>query len=281
MSQKTKSLVLFSLMAIFGLVSSAYSESKSLKILLINGGCCHDYKAQGPVIKKVIESSLNAEVTIEMALNNKTNAKFTAYQKDDWAKGYDLIIHNECSASVTDKAYVKRILDAHRNGVPALNIHCAMHSYRWGNFKKPVKIGDDNANWFEMIGVQSSGHGPKAPVKVEYIKEDHPVTKGLKDWTTPKGELYNNVQVFDSAKVLAIGSQELKGKKIPNAAIVWTNTYGPKKTKTISISIGHTSEEIIDENFQKLLNRSVLWATDNINPDGSAKNNLAKEKAKK
>ena len=61
------------------------------------------------------------------------------------------MIHDECSASVTDPVYVKRILDAHRKGVPAVNLHCAMHSYRWGNIQEPVAAGADNAGWFEML----------------------------------------------------------------------------------------------------------------------------------
>ncbi len=106
----------------------------------MNGGCCHDYQVQGPLIKEVIESTLNAEVIIENASSRKTDATFKSYEKDDWAAHYDLIIHNECTANVTDKAYVNRILQAHKNGVPAINLHCAMHSYRWGDFKKPVNI---------------------------------------------------------------------------------------------------------------------------------------------
>lgn len=276
MQSRVSSLFLIIIVAIFGVVSSAYSEAKPLKILVVNGGCCHDYAKQGPILKEILEAKLNAEVTVASSSSKKTDARFEIYEKEDWAKDYDLVVHNECSAKVNDKAYVKRILDAHLNGVPAINLHCAMHSYRWGNFKQPVKPGADNAGWFEMIGVQSSGHGPKFPVKVDYIEKEHPVTKGLENWTTPKGELYNNVQVFDNAKILAIGSQEIRDKKIADAAVVWTNSYGPKKTKIISLSIAHTSEEMKVENFQELLKRSALWATGNINADGSAKNGLAK-----
>ena len=261
---------------LIGLSVSLQAHTHKLRILLINGGCCHDYHVQGPVLKEAIESQLNAEVVIESASSKKTDATFKVYEKDDWAAHYDLIIHNECTASVKDKVYVNRILNAHKNGVPAINLHCAMHSYRWGDFKRLVKIGDDNAGWYEMNGVQSFRHGPRAPIDVEYVKNDHPITKGLKAWKTPVGELYYNIQVFDSTKVLATGSQNIKGKKSKDEAIVWTSTYGPKKTKIFSMSIGHSSEEMKDENFKKLLIRGVLWATDNIKPDGSAKNELAK-----
>ena len=276
MPNKVCYIILTFFLAVVGFSNEASAEVTPLKILVVNGGCCHDYDKQGPILKEILEAKLNAEVTLATSPSKKTDARFKIYEKEDWAKGYDLVIHNECSANVKDKAYVKRILDAHLNGVPAINLHCAMHSYRWGDFKKPVKPGADNAGWFEMIGVQSSGHGPQFPVKVDYIDKEHPVTKGLENWTTPKGELYNNVQVFESAKILAIGSQNLRKKKIADAAVIWTNSYGPKKTKIISLSIAHTSGEMKTENFQELLKRSALWATDNINEDGSAKKGLAK-----
>ena len=37
-----------------------------------------------------------------------------------------------------------------------------------------------------------------------------PITKGLEDWTTIKEELYNNIQIFPTAKALANGKQTVK-----------------------------------------------------------------------
>ena len=71
--------------------------------------------------------------------DTSTKAKYKSYESKEWSKGYDLVIHDECSANVTEPDYVNNILDAHRNGVPAVNLHCAMHSFRWGNFREPVE----------------------------------------------------------------------------------------------------------------------------------------------
>lgn len=259
--------------AAFGLLISlgTSAEVEPLKILLINGGCCHDYPLQGPVIKGVVEERLNAVVTIASSPSKKTDARFEVYENDNWAKGYDLIIHNECTANVTDPDYVNRILEAHRSGVPAVNIHCAMHSYRWGKFKEPITLGEDNAHWFEMIGIQSSGHGPKLPIRVTYHQDvNHPITKDLKDWVTPTGELYNNIQIFDSAIALATGSQTLKDGRTAEAVIVWTNLYGPNKTRIFSASIGHSSEEVADDNFADLLVQGILWSVSKLDDEGKA-----------
>ena len=136
----------------------------ALRVLIVAGGCCHEYDKQHIVLKEGIESRINAIVDVAYNPDKTTKATFEIYKAKDWAKDFDVIIHDECSADITDPAYVGAILDAHKAGKPAVNLHCAMHSYRWGNFREPVKAGADNAGWYEMIGLQSTGHGPQQPI---------------------------------------------------------------------------------------------------------------------
>lgn len=258
------------------LLVHAADEKKTapLKVLLVLGGCCHDYETQQQLLKAGIESRIDAVVDIDYNPSKGTDATFPIYEKDDWANGYDVVIHDECSASVTDAAYVNRILAAHRDGVPAVNLHCGMHSYRWGNFKEPVKRGDDNAGWYEMIGIQSTGHGPQSPITISYTDASHALTKGLEGWTTINEELYNNVQIFDTAGVLAKGKQiqmpKVKKGETPDpnakgteveAVVAWTNHYGPNKTRIFSTTIGHNNETVADDRYLELVTRGILWAT--------------------
>ncbi|MCB1062772.1 MAG: ThuA domain-containing protein [Verrucomicrobiae bacterium] len=269
--------------------SAKAEAAKPLRILLVAGGCCHDYETQKTILKAGIESRINAVVDIEFNPDKSTGATFPIYEKDNWADGYDVILHDECSASVTDPVYVKRILDAHRNGVPAVNIHCAMHSYRWGNFKEAVKLGEDNAGWYEMIGIQSTGHGPQSPIDIKYTDKEHAISKGLADWTTINEELYNNVQVFDSAHALASGHQiqmprKKKGEPAdPNAkgteaesVVVWTNEFGPKKTRIFSTTIGHNNETVADDRYLDLVTRGLLWVSGHLKDDGTAADGFGK-----
>lgn len=261
-------------------VANGKDQAAPLKVLLIAGGCCHDYPVQSKLLKAGIEKRIHSEVTVVFNDSANTETRFEIYESKDWAKGYDVVLHDECSANVTDKPYVNRILAAHRNGTPAVNLHCAMHSYRWGEFREPVKKGADNAGWYEMIGLQSTGHGPKSPIDVAFVK-GHPITKGMKAWRTVDEELYNNVQVFKGAKVLASGKQlqmprVKKGqKKDPNAkpveaeaAVVWTNLYGPKKTKIFSTTLGHMNETVADDRYLNLVVRGLLWSTGNLSKKG-------------
>ncbi len=260
--------------------NAADTAVKPLRVLIVAGGCCHDYEKQQSILKDGIESRLNAVVDVAFNPDKTTKASFEIYKAKDWAKDFDVIIHDECSADVTDPAYVANILNAHKAGVPAINLHCAMHSYRWGNFKEPVTAGADNAGWYEYIGIQSTAHGPQSPIDIAFASEGHPITKGLENWTTINEELYNNVQMM-GAKPLAVGTQiqmprVKKGEKAdPNAkgteassVVAWTNEYGPKKTRIFSTTIGHNNDTVSDARYLSLVTRALLWTSGKLGEDG-------------
>ncbi|QEG24318.1 ThuA domain-containing protein [Mariniblastus fucicola] len=256
----------------------SHKSGAPLNVLLIAGGCCHDYENQTEILKQGIESRINAKVTVIYNPNRRTDTRFKIYESDDWAEGYDVILHDECCADVSDPVYVQRILAAHRNGTPAVNLHCAVHSYRWGNFRKPVNIGDDNASWYEMLGVQSSHHDHHAPIEITFDKDqkENPLIVGMQSWTTGNEELYNSVRVFDSTNVLASGKQTRKNGKPWSAAVVWTNEFGPNKTKTFTTSLGHYNETVKDDRYMELVIRGLLWTTGNLTEDGKPVKAMAK-----
>ena len=268
---------LLALTALVGLTSTLAAEQKPLRVLIVAGGCCHDYATQKEVLKKGIEARVNAVVEVAYDPTKSTKPLFELFKSPDWGKNFDVVVHDECAADITDQAYVANIVNAHKNGLPAVNLHCAMHSYRWGNFKQPVKAGDDNASWYEMLGLQSTGHGPQQPIAISFTDKSHPVTAGLADWTTINEELYNNVQVL-GAKTLATGNQKIpekkdkKGKVTPaseaNAIVAWTNEFGPKKTRIFSTTIGHNNATVEDARYLDLVGRAVLWSAGKLEADG-------------
>jgi type 1 glutamine amidotransferase len=274
-------LILFALAAVYFVKAADSTAPKPLRILLIAGGCCHEYDKQTQALKDGIEARLNAVVDVAYNPDKSTKATFEIYHSKDWAKDFDVVIHDECSADVTDPAYVGNILAAHKAGVPAVNLHCAMHSYRWGNFREAVKPGADNAGWYEMLGLQSTGHGPQEPIDITFTAPDHPITKGLENWTTIKEELYNNIQILGGSP-LASGRQiqppkAKKGETLPpdakpteaTAVVAWTNEYGPAKTRIFSTTIGHNTATVQDERYLKLISRALLWTTGKLADDGT------------
>lgn len=220
--------------------------NKPLKVLLITGGCCHNYGKQKELLKQGLEARANVKVDIVYSEDTSTKARFDIYQKPNWAEGYDAVIHDECTSDVKEIPYVQNILAAHKKGLPAVNLHCAMHCYRTGT-----------NDWFEFVGIQSTGHGPQQPIEISYIDRDHPVAKPLENWKTINEELYNNVKVFDTARPLARGRQ---GNS--DFVVTWVNQYG--KTRVFSTTLGHNNDTVGDPRYLDLVTRGLLWSCDKL-----------------
>lgn len=230
---------------------AAADDVKPLRALLVLGGCCHDYNTQKDLLAKGISERAHVEVLIAFDPDKTTSHLNPVYENADWAEGFDVIIHDECSSDVKDLAIIDRILEPHRQGVPAVLLHCGMHSYRSEGYPKNV------TPWFEFTGLQTTGHGKQAPINIGFVAPDSLITKGLDDWTTVNEELYNNSEdrLLDTAKALALGQQD--GAK--DATVVWTNNYR-EKTKVFATTLGHNNETVGDARYLDLVTRGLLWS---------------------
>lgn len=275
-------LVLASLLCISAL--PAIAAPTPIRILLITGGCCHDYARQKDVLKKGLEARANVVVDQVHSDDTSTHPPLAILGNPDYAKGYDLVIHDECGSDISDPATVEGVLKPHRDGVPGVNLHCGMHSYRIGNPNDPVTLGTPHGFWFEYLGLQSSGHGPQEPISITYTDTQNAIAKGLTDWTTIQEELYNNVHIFNTAHPIAHGRQIVKrngGERTNDFVVVWTNEYGPKKTRVFSTTIGHNTVTVEDPRYLELVTRGVLWATGHLNEDGTPAAGYGPTSAKK
>src|SRR5262249_37866642 len=146
---------------------------------------------QKDVLKNGLEARINVTIDQIHTDDTSTHPPLVFLSNADYAKGYDLVIHDECGADISDPAAVQNVLAPHRGGIPAVNLHCAMHSYRIGNPNDPVGLGTPHGFWFEYLGLQSSAHGPQKPILLSYTNKENPIVRGFADWTTINEELYN------------------------------------------------------------------------------------------
>jgi putative membrane-bound dehydrogenase-like protein len=219
--------------------------ARPIRALLVTGGCCHDYPRQKQLLTKGISARADVEWTVVHQGGATTTAEIPLYRDPNWADGFDVVVHNECFADAKDPAWVDRVLAPHRNGTPAVLIHCAMHCYRTGTDK-----------WFEFCGVQSPGHGPHYAYTVENKKSDHPIMKGFGDtWRVPKGELYHTIKLWPSATVLGEAKRQDNNE---NQVCVWTNLYG--NTRVFGTTIGHYNETMAESTYLDMVTRGLLWA---------------------
>jgi type 1 glutamine amidotransferase len=238
-------------------------EAKPIRALLVLGGCCHDYEKQKDLITKGISARANVTWVIAYDPDKGTKHLNPVYEKADWAKGFDVIVHDECTADVKDLAVVDRILQPHRDGLPAVVLHCGMHSYRTEGWPKAT------TPWFAFTGLATTGHGPQAPIEVAYSESTHPITKGLTGWKTINEELYNNStgKLLDTAIPLATGKQVVKnriGKETTATSVVaWVNAY-EKKTRVFGTTLGHNNDTVADARYLDLITRGLLWSVDKL-----------------
>ena len=240
-----------------------------IRALLITGGCCHDYAAQKDILKSGIEA--RAYITVDQIHTDDTTTAppLAIIGNAEYAKGYDVVIHDECAAAISDPAKISAVLAPHKRGIAGVNLHCAMHSYRIGDPKEIASLGSERGMWFEYLGIQSSGHGPKLPLAITTVDKKHPIISdlGWDTWTTGNEELYNNVQLLKTAVPLHRSTQMVKQKdgsmQEVAAVVTWTNDFGG--TRVFSTSVGHVNETVADDRYLDLVTRGILWSCDKLN----------------
>ena len=225
-------------------------EEKTLKGLIVTGGCCHDYKNQKNIISEGVSKRLKVKWEVFFEMNQQKSKEHLS--KKGWADKADFIVWNHCFANETDSKFVDSLVAIHEAGKPAVALHCAMHSYHW---RIKPKQGEENT-WPKFLGAYSKGHGPKRKITVTKAKgqEKHPILKDMPEgWTTPEGELYN-VQRVLGAKVLAYGNNGVA--KQPQACI-WTNEYG--KGRVFATTIGHHNSTMSAKEYLDLVANGIRW----------------------
>ncbi len=255
-----------SIVGVLALSSPAFAEEKPIRVLLVLGGCCHDYAKQKDILSAGITERANVVVTVAYDPDKGTKHLNPVYEKADWAKDFDVVIHDECSADVKDEAVIETILKPHKDGLPGVVLHCGMHCYRSKGFPQATP-------WFDFTGQPSTGHGPQLPIAIAFEKGS-PITKGLEDWTTINEEHYNNGPAnkpLDTAKTIAHGKQTIKAKdgteKTNDFVVAWTNTYNGK-AKVFATTIGHNNATVADPKYLDLVTRGLLWTTGHLTDDG-------------
>ena len=238
--------VLAFVFASFVAAAPAASSAAPLRVLLITGGCCHDYDFQAKALMEGAKKFGDLTWTVVNEGGKGTRAQIPLYDNPDWAKPYDVVVHNECFADTTDADYIRKITAAHKAGKPAIVIHCAMHTYRAATI-------DD---WREFLGVTSRRHDHQSEYPVKPVMGKHPALRGFPEkWTTPRDELYIIEKLWPNARALATSVSERDGKEHP---VIWTNEY--HGTRVFGTTFGHGNATWHDPVFIEYVVRGLLWA---------------------
>lgn len=225
---------------------AAAPKTGPIRALLVTGGCCHDYELQAKALTEGSKKFGDFTWTVLNEGGKSKDHKSSLYENPNWAKAYDVVVHNECFADVKDIDYVRKITAGHKGGTPAVVIHCAMHTYR----------GLQEDDWREFLGVTSKRHDHQSRYPVKVVNAKHPALRDFPaDWTTPMDELYIIDKLWPNARALATSVSEKDGKAHP---VIWENNY--HGTRVFGTSYGHGNVTWHDPVFVALVSRGILWA---------------------
>jgi len=232
------------------------AETKPLKVLMVMGGCCHDYTNQVKILSEGLRARVNLEIVAVVEGSDREH-RVSIYENKNWADGYDAVIHNECFGMVKDNSFIENIAAPHGKGLPGVMLHCSTHSYRAASTDA----------WRQCLGVSSFSHEARRDMTVTNIAKAHPIMKDFPvTWFNPQDELYKVEKLWPTATPLA-EAYGIETKKTHTC--VWINEYG--KGKLFVTTMGHQNSTMEQPVYLDLVARGLLWACGKLDEDGRAK----------
>ena len=222
--------------------SAADAKPAKIKVLLITGDDVgvHKWRETTEATREVLTASGKFDVKVSedpLILESATALK-----------NYDLIFLNFYNTKplVLPDAAKENLLNFVKGGKGFAVSHLASGAFKeWDEFHKLV-----GRYW--VMG--KSGHGPRAPFKVNIKNQDHPITKGMQDFEADD-ELYAKLLGDGPINVLATADSDWSKQTEP---LVLTLEYG--QGRVFNETFGHDTKAIKTETVAKLIQRGCEWA---------------------
>ena len=246
----TLTMLFFSTMILPSKQAIAGEPLKAL--ILTSPGVYHNYEYQTHALAQGIVKHANVKFDVSLA-------ELERWKTSDYSEGYDVLIYNICMADNTDAALIANMRrQTEQLGVPALFIHCTMHSFR------------ETQWWWPLFGLKTNAHESMRPLPQDQ-EQVHPVLGGIPaQWTVGDDELYLNLE-FDAEPLLSSVGED--GEPHVTAWLAY-----PGNVPVFGTTLGHSDETIKDPLFQRLIANALLFVTGslsaadmpaaNLEPDG-------------
>lgn len=221
---------------------AADADRKLLNVLVLVGG--HDYdKAAFP---KTFQGNPDIKVT-EYTFKDHSEV---FEDISDWK--YDVVVFYSMTQKISEKRQQNflKLLD---RGVGMVFLHHVICQYQdWPEFARIVG-GKYLLKEQEIDGKKMAPskylHDVNVAVKIK--DPNHPITRGLKDFTV-HDETYKG-QWIDPSVTLLLTTDE----PTSDSFLGWCKTYG--NARTCYIQLGHGPQAFVDANYQKLVANAIRW----------------------
>jgi type 1 glutamine amidotransferase len=243
MQRLLRVLALVAVVAVlFCLGAKAPQKPAQIKVLLITGDdvSAHPWREISETTREILVGSGKFDVKVsEDPLILESAAAL---------KNYDVIVFTIYAQKLGDLPAQARenLLNYVKGGKGFFVQHLATASFpKWDEFGKLC-----GRKW--VMG--TSGHGPRSVFESKIVDKEHPITKGLSDFTTDD-ELYAKLQGNEDIHILIQADSPWSKKTEP---LVFVKSYGPGRV--VHNAYGHDRKALMTPSVQKIIIRGTEWA---------------------
>jgi type 1 glutamine amidotransferase len=241
-----RSLRVVALLAVVGVVfcmgANPAAKPAPIKVLLITGDdvSAHNWREMSETTREILVGSGKFDVKVcedPLILESATALK-----------NYDAIVFTIYAAKLGDLTAQgkENLLNYVKGGKGFFVQHLATASFpKWDEFGKLC-----GRHW--VMG--TSGHGPRGDFTSKIVDKEHPITKGMTDFTT-NDELYAKLQGNEDIHVLIQADSDWSKKTEP---LVFVKSYG--QGRVVHNAYGHDRKALMTPSVQKIIIRGTEWA---------------------
>ena len=225
----------------------AAAAGEEIRVLLLSGQNNHDWKATTPELLAILRESGGFAIDV-----NERPELITVRLLEP----YDVILSNwnsfglDLRGSDWPAGARAAYLDFVRRGKGHVVVHAGSSSFPdWEDYRRLTL-----ANW--KMGQTSHGPSHEFPVRME--NASHPVTAGLRTFTTTD-ELWRRPGLVEEAELLAssFSAADTPGTKGWEPAVL-AGRFG--EGRSLTVLLGHDVRAMASPGFRQLVRRAVEWA---------------------
>lgn len=190
----------------------------------------------------------NPDVTFAAFTHPRTHAQL----RPDAAKNYDVLVLYDLWQNISEETKAD-LVNFLKSGKGLVSLHHSIANYQnWPEYWKIV-----GGRYYLQKTMVDGAEKPRSiwkhdvEVAIHIADLDHPVTRGLKDFTI-HDETYGLFDMNPDSHALLTSDTTGSGKHLG-----WAKTY--ETARVVYLQLGHDHQAWVNPNFQRLVSQAIRW----------------------
>jgi len=237
----------------------------------------HDYQRQQASLQAGISRFVNVEFSV---VGKDPLDALRLMSEPNFSAGYDVIIYNMCFKDDLDLERIDNIISQTRDlGVPAVLIHCAMHSFQGTSENRPqnaqaLRVAEANwaamyperdfPYWWQFTGIDTTEKNQTRSMHAERVEQTHPITTWLPEQiVSNRDQLYRNLEVKEGVTPLYTAYDQRARR---HHVVAWTHQVGAGRV--FATTLGHDDNTTALWSYHHLIANGIAYVTGKLEDNG-------------